>query len=355
MRPGPTLERLKHHALAVLFVLLALTLTLGLQAVASRAYYILFVPAVMFAAWFGGLGAGLTASIATVVVTVTFLLPAGTLVDQFAWVVVAAVVTVATSTLVARRRAAEARLATLLAQEQTRRGEAESESTQKSAFLAQVAHELRQPLGAITTAARLIDPANVTPATKDRALGVIIRQTEHLKRLVDDLLDLSRMTRNELYLQKVNMDVCDVVEDCWHSIEPDAAGRGIRFVSSLPDCPVSIHADSTRIRQIVLNLLTNAVKFTDPGGEIHLIVEQHPSEVVIRVSDTGRGISADRLSTIFDMFQTGDGEGGGIGVGLAVVKGLTEVHGGTVRATSLGPGRGSEFIVRLPNNIRPAA
>jgi signal transduction histidine kinase len=104
-----------------------------------------------------------------------------------------------------------------------------------------------------------------------------------------------------------------------------------------------------------LNLLTNAVKFTEAGGEVHLIVEQHPTAVVIRVRDTGRGISSDRLSTIFEMFQTGDGESGGLGVGLAVVKGLTEVHGGTVQATSPGPGHGSEFIVTLPRDIRPAA
>ena len=354
-RPQRIVERLKHHALAVLFVLLAFSLTLALQAVTSRAYYILFVPAVMLAAWYGGLAAGLTASAATFVLTLAFLLPTGTLVDQLAWVVVAAAVAVATSTLVARRRAAEARLAALLAQEQARRGEAESESSRKSAFLAQVAHELRQPLGAITTATALLDPATVSPETKDRALGVITRQAEHLRRLVDDLLDLSRMTRHELQLRKVNMDICDVVEDCCHSVEPDVTGRGIRFVSSLPDCPVSIHADSTRIRQIVLNLLTNAVKFTDAGGEIHLSVEEYSSEVVIRVKDTGRGISADRLLTIFEMFQTGDGDGGGLGVGLAVVKGLTEVHGGTVHATSPGLGAGSEFIVRLPNNVRPAA
>jgi signal transduction histidine kinase len=243
----------------------------------------------------------------------------------------------------------------LLAQEQVRRGAAESESKEKSAFLAQVAHELRQPLAAITTAAGLLDPKTVSPATKDRAVGVITRQTEHLRRLVDDLLDLSRMTRDELHLRKVNMDICDVVEDCCQSIEPDATVRGIRFVSSLPNCPVSIHADSTRIRQIVLNLLTNAVKFTPAGGEVHVIVELHPLEVVIRVRDTGRGISSERLLTIFDMFQTGDDEGGGLGVGLAVVKGLTEVHGGTVLATSPGLGRGSEFIVTLPNNIRTAA
>src|SRR5919106_2592198 len=132
MRLQRILGRLKHHALAVLFVLLAFGLTLTLQAVASRAYYVLFVPAVMFAAWFGGLAAGLTASVATVVLTVAFLLPTGTIVDQLAWVVVAAAVAVATSTLVGRRRAAEGRLATLLAQEQVRRGEAESESKQKS-------------------------------------------------------------------------------------------------------------------------------------------------------------------------------------------------------------------------------
>ena len=153
----------------------------------------------------------------------------------------------------------------------------------------------------------------------------------------------------------MNMDICEVVEDCWQSVTPDATGRGIRLVSSIPECPVSLHADGTRIRQIVLNLLTNAVKFTEAGGEVNLSVEQHPSEVVIRVKDTGRGISSDQLLTIFEMFQTGDGEGGGLGVGLAVVKGLTEVHGGTVQATSPGPGGGSEFIVRLPNTVRSAA
>ena len=355
MQSPRAVQRLKHHALAVLFVLLALVLTLALQAVASRAYYILFVPAVMFAAWFGGLGAGLTASAVTIVVTIVFLLPNGTLVDQLVWVGVAGAVSVGTSTLVARRRDAEAHLATLLAQEQARRGEAESESERKSAFLAQVAHELRQPLGAMTTAAGLLDPATVSDATRERARGVITRQTEHLRRLVDDLLDLSRITRQELQLRKVNVDICDVVEDCCESVKPDVTGRGLRLTSSIPDCPLPIHADSTRIRQIVLNLLTNAVKFTDAGGAVHLAVEEQPSEVVIRVKDTGRGIPSDRLSTIFDMFQTGDGEGGGLGVGLAVVKGLTEVHGGTVLATSPGPGGGSEFIVRLPNNVRSAA
>jgi signal transduction histidine kinase len=255
---------------------------------------------------------------------------------------------------VARRRTAEDRLAALLAEAQTRRGEAESRNEQKTALLAQVAHELRQPLSAITTAARLLDDGDAAPDAKARAAGVIARQTEHLRRLIDDLFDLSRMTRNELRVRKASIDLCEIVADCGQSIEPDATARQIRFSSSVPECPVSIYADGTRVRQIVLNLLTNAVKFTEPGGEIHLAIEQYPSGIVIRVRDTGRGIPAERLATIFEMFHSG-GEGRGLGVGLAVVKALTEIHGGTVRASSHGVGHGSEFTVTLPTTIRAIA
>jgi signal transduction histidine kinase len=123
----------------------------------------------------------------------------------------------------------------------------------------------------------------------------------------------------------------------------------------LRSTPVSIQADATRVRQIVLNLLTNAVKFTEPGGQIHLSLGQHPTNIVIRVRDTGRGIARERLPAIFEMFQTAGGEGTGLGVGLAVVKGLTEIHGGEVMATSEGLGQGSEFTVTLPTHTRPAA
>lgn len=143
-------------------------------------------------------------------VAVSFLLPAGSLVDQLAWVAVAAAVTIGTSTLVARRRTAEDRLAALLAEAQTRRGEAESRNEQKTALLAQVAHELRQPLSAMTTAARLLDDGDVAPDAKARAAGVIARQTEHLRRLIDDLFDLSRMTRNELRVRKARMSRLDL-------------------------------------------------------------------------------------------------------------------------------------------------
>lgn len=255
----------------------------------------------------------------------------------------------------ARRRNAEEQLAALLAAEQVRRGEAESQSQQKTALPAQVAHELRQPLTAITTAARLLEAFDVPERTRERALGVIVRQTDHLKLLIDDLLDLSRMARRELQLRKTHLDLCEIVDDCIQSIEPAATDRDVRFSRSIPQCPISIHADATRVRQIVLNLLTNAVKFTDAGGEIHLALEQHPMNIVIRVRDTGRGISRERLPNIFDMFQTGDGEGTGVGVGLAVVKGLTEVHGGEVSASSEGVGLGSEFTVILPTEARPAA
>jgi signal transduction histidine kinase len=260
-------RHVRHHALAVLFVLLAFAATVGLQAIAGRSYFILYISAVIFATWFGGLSAGLTASVAAVLLSVLFQLPEGAPVAEFEWIIVLAVVTIATSTLVARRRRAEERLATLLAQEQARRGEAESLSAQKTHLLAQVAHELRQPLGAIVTATRLATEPDTTAAAKDRAMSVITQQS----------------------------------------------------------------------------------------GEIHVGVEQGPNEVVIRVRDTGRGIPPEGLSTIFDMFQTGTGEGTGLGVGLAVVKGLTEMHGGSVRAISKGIGHGSEFVVTLPANVRPAA
>jgi len=184
------------------------------------------------------------------------------------------------------------------------------------------------------------------------ALLTAIRQTEHLRRLVDDLLDLSRMTHHDLQLHKVNMDICDVVDDQHRAGRERTRNPACIFAAKLP-----------RVYSCRFNPCSpDSPEPADQRRQVHrcrrrirLVVEQHPSEVVIRVSDTGRGISADQLSTIFDMFQTGDDEGRGLGVGLAVVKGLTEVHGGTVRATSPGPGRGSEFIVTLPNNIRPAA
>ena len=330
----------------MLFVAAALGLTVVLQRLALRVYFILFVPAVMFSTWFGGPVAGMVASALTVAATV-LLLPSADIVAQLAWLIVAAIVTFGTSALTSARRRAEEQLTAAAHDERQRRHTAESLSDLKTELLAQVAHELRQPLSAISVAARLLE----TPQTgdgKERAVGVIVRQTAHLREIIDDLLDLSSLTRHELQLRKARIDIREIVNDSVHVIASDLTARRLALSSSLPDGPVHVTADPTRVLQILSNLLSNAVKFTPEGGKIDLAVEHTTSQVVMRVRDNGRGIAPDRLPYIFDMFHKGDGPGAGLGIGLAVVKGLTELHGGSVEARSDGDGHGSEFVVRLP-------
>jgi signal transduction histidine kinase len=332
--------------LALLFVASALALTLILQQIAARVYFILFVPAVMFSTWFGGRAAGMLASALTVVATIA-LLPSTELADQLAWLIVAGIVTFGTSALTDKRRTAETLLTAQALEEQSRRRHAETVSQLKTDVLVQVAHELRQPLSAIAVAVRLLE-ATPDRAGRERATGVLTRQTDHLRRLIDDLFDLSRITKREIHLEKTTIDLCQVVDDTLDVIAADVDARGVAVSSSIPPCPVHMTADPTRVRQILSNLMSNAVKFTPEGGKIHLTVEKTPSHVILRVRDTGRGIHPDRLSGIFEMFQKGDGEGAGLGIGLAVAKGLAEMHGGTVQAHSAGLGRGSEFVVTLP-------
>jgi signal transduction histidine kinase len=341
-----TLRFMRDVALAVLFVAAAYAATLGLRLFTPRVYFILFVPAVMFATWFGGLAAGMLASALTVAAA-AFLVPSGEVGDQLVWVIVAGVVTFMTSAVTAARRRTERQLAALAAAERARRHEAESLCQLKTDLLAQVAHELRQPLSALSVGTRLLDVTQ-SETVRQRTIAVLDRQTEHLRRLVDDLLDLSKLTRHELQLRKSKFDLCQVVGDTVDVIASDAAVRGLDLSSTLPQCPLYVNADQTRVRQILSNLLSNAVKFTPTGGKIALSIEQTVSHIVMRVRDTGRGIAPDSLPLIFDMFHTGNDEDSGLGVGLAVVKGLAEVHGGSVEARSPGVGGGSEFIVTLP-------
>lgn len=331
---------------AVIFVAAAFVLTLILQHVALRAYFILYVPAVMFSTWFGGRGAGMLASALTVLAAL-YLLPRAEIADQLVWLAVAGIVTFGTSILTDARHRAETSLTARAHQESSRRQDAESLSQLKTDLLAQVAHELRQPLGAITAATGLLQTA-AAEGLRQRAVAVIGRQATHMRLLVDDLLDLSRLARQELHLNKSTIDLCEIIDDSLGVIAADVAARRIDVTPSVPPCPVHVLADPTRVRQILSNLLSNAVKFTPEGGTIDLTLERAMSHVVMRVRDNGRGISPDSLPLIFEMFHKGGGDGSGLGVGLAVVKGLAELHGGSVEARSDGPGHGSEFVVTLP-------
>jgi signal transduction histidine kinase/DNA-binding response OmpR family regulator len=224
---------------------------------------------------------------------------------------------------------------------------------QKDEFLAMLSHELRNPLGAITTAARLLDLVDGTDAQAQRAREIIQRQTGHLTRIVDDLLDVARLTAGQMVLTRAPLDVADVVERAIEALR--VAGRLEHHHLTAKLESLIVEADGARLEQVVANLLVNAVKYTNQGGSIDVQVYAAGDEAVVRVSDTGVGISAEMLPRLFDLFtqgrQTLDRAQGGLGIGLTLVRRLVGLHGGRVEAASDGPGRGSTFTVTLPRAV----
>ena len=234
----------------------------------------------------------------------------------------------------------------------------------KDEFLAMLAHELRNPLAAISNAGQALDqlrgqlhgPSRDQGRGEDARAGelvaVIARQIRHLSRLVDDLLDVSRFTRGKIELRRRRAELRPIVEGAVETTLPLIERHQHRLTVSLPPEPIWLEADTTRIEQVVANLLNNAAKFTDPRGNIALTAERDGDEVVLTVRDDGQGIAADLLPRIFDLFVQEDRSlarsHGGLGIGLTLVRSLVERHGGTVRARSDGPGRGTEITVRLP-------
>ena len=222
----------------------------------------------------------------------------------------------------------------------------------KDEFLATLAHELRNPLAPIRNALQLIRHVGGDESIRRQASAMMERQIAQMVRLIDDLLDLSRITRNKLELRKEWVEFAVAVQSAVETARPMIDSFGHTFTVSLPSEPILLHADLTRLAQVFSNLLTNAAKYTDGGGGIALAAELEGNELVVRVSDDGVGIPSDMLPHVFDMFVQVDRSleksQGGLGIGLTLVKRLVELHGGRVEANSPGPGRGSEFIVRLP-------
>jgi signal transduction histidine kinase len=221
----------------------------------------------------------------------------------------------------------------------------------KDEFLAMLAHELRNPLAPIVNALHLM---RTNPSA--RQLGwsqeVIERQLAHLSRLVDDLLDVSRITRGKIALSPEPVEVATLVERAVETIHPLLQEREHIFTVGAPDRPLRVNGDPLRLTQALGNVLGNAAKYTDRGGHIWLDVTEHGAEVEIRVRDDGIGIPAERLPLIFDLFtqldRQADHPQSGLGIGLALVRRLLEMHGGSVSASSEGAGRGSQFVIRLP-------
>jgi PAS domain S-box-containing protein len=222
----------------------------------------------------------------------------------------------------------------------------------KDEFLAMLAHELRNPLAPIRSAIQLMRLKGSDDVTVQRAQVVVERQVQHLVRLVDDLLDVSRISRGKIALRLEPADLASVVARAVEISRPLIDDRNHHLELTLPEAAVRVEADLTRLAQVVSNLLNNAAKYTEEGGCIDLIVEQLGEEAVVRVRDSGVGIATDMLASIFDLFIQVKGSvsrsQGGLGIGLTLVRSLVEMHGGSVQAKSGGLGQGSEFVVRLP-------
>jgi PAS domain S-box-containing protein len=220
----------------------------------------------------------------------------------------------------------------------------------KDQFLATLGHELRNPLAALVNAAHVLKRAEPGRTTAADAVGVLERQTKHMTRLVGDLLDLSRLTMGKLVLHREAIELAAVVTETVQTWKARADAKQVSIVLQAPDGTAWIHADRDRIEQVLSNLLDNALKFSSGGGQVTVEMRIEGTDAVLRVSDRGAGIPAEALEQVFVHFAQGD-EGrsrGGLGIGLAVVKQLVELHGGTVSAASNGVGHGATFTVRLP-------
>lgn len=222
----------------------------------------------------------------------------------------------------------------------------------KDEFLAILAHELRNPLAPIRNALHLMKLADDNPSVGAKARGLIERQLHNLVRLIDDLMDISRISRGKVELCKESLELAAVVTSAVETSRPLIEAAGHQLNVSLPPDPVALEADPVRLAQVIANLLNNSAKYTDKGGQIWIAARCEGPDAVVSVRDTGVGIPATMLPKVFEMFtqldQPPGRAQGGIGIGLSLVRSLVEMHGGSVEARSEGPGRGSEFVVRLP-------
>ena len=240
-----------------------------------------------------------------------------------------------------------------LASEQAARAEAEAQNRSKDEFLAMLAHELRNPLAPIRNSFYILQQRFAGDPLVDQALAMSDRQISHMARLLDDLLDIARITQGKIQLRKELLHLQTAVSSAVESSRPFIDSRGHQLDVALPSEPVYLAADAARLEQILCNLLNNAAKYTDVGGQIRLEATRSNGSIEVRVSDNGVGIAPEMLPRVFELFiqasRSIDRSQGGLGIGLTLVKNLVSLHGGTVEAHSEGEGKGSTFTVRLPS------
>ncbi|HET9396115.1 MAG TPA: ATP-binding protein, partial [Nitrospiraceae bacterium] len=228
----------------------------------------------------------------------------------------------------------------------------------KDEFLATLAHELRNPIAPIAMGLEILNISGDDAGTAAEVRTMMQRQTQHMVRLIDDLLDVSRITRGKLELRLGQADLAEIVRNAVDATRPLIEEAGQTLTVRLPEKPVLLFADANRLTQVITNLLNNAAKFTPREGRLDLTSEYSGGEAIVTVSDTGIGIPGDKLDCVFDMFtqvhSNGDGRQAGLGIGLCLVKRLVEMHGGKVEAESRGQNLGTTFRLRLPVLSQPA-
>ncbi len=255
--------------------------------------------------------------------------------------------------LMAQMREANERLVVGTVRAQTMTEDAEQANRLKDEFLATVSHELRTPLNAVLGWARMLGSKQLPPGRARHAIATIERNATALAHLIDDLLDVSRIVAGTLHLAPQSVDLVAMVKAVLDAVQPLAATKDVQLTFS-PDAPAieTVSGDPGRLQQVIWNLLANAIKFTAEGGRVDVFVERSENHMEVRVVDTGQGISPDFLPYVFERFRQADvattQRHTGLGIGLAIVRQLVELHGGTVHAASEGVGRGATFTVRLP-------
>jgi PAS domain S-box-containing protein len=254
------------------------------------------------------------------------------------------------------RKRFERERAELLTRERDARKEAEAANRLKDEFLATLSHELRTPLNAIMGWASMLKQDALDSSGRERALEIIERNARSQQELINDILDVSKIIRGQLRLDMQPVNVIDSLRAAIDSVGPTAEAKRQALTTTLPAEPVVVAGDRERLQQVFWNLLSNALKYTPQTGQIDVVLTSHNGDVDVTIRDTGVGIAPDVLPHVFERFRQGEGgptrEFGGLGLGLAIVRHLTEMHGGSVRAFSKGTGQGATFTVTLPTIAR---